>query len=213
MTAAFACGAASGLVGRAPHRQYRRMERRPGEVGEELAALMEAVALRRDRAAFAALFDRLAPRVKSYLMRLGLDAAVAEELTQEVMLIVWRRAASFDPRLAGVSTWVFTIARNKRIDALRRAAHPEIERDDPALVPAPEAAPDERTEAGQWERRLAAAIAELPREQASLLRQSFFDDRSHSEIARSSGLPLGTVKSRLRLAMARLRQAFKDGPR
>ncbi len=213
MTAALAYGPASGLVGRGPHRQYRRMERRPGEVGEELAALMEAVALRHDRAAFATLFDRLAPRVKSYLMRLGLDAAVAEELTQEVMLIVWRRAASFDRRLAGVGTWVFTIARNKRIDALRRGAHPEIERDDPALVPAPEAAPDERTDAGQWERRLAAAIAELPQEQASLLRQSFFDDRSHSEIARSSSLPLGTVKSRLRLAMARLRQAFKDEPR
>ena len=133
---------------------------------------------------------------------------------QEVMLLVWRRAETYDPAQASASTWVFTIARNKRIDALRREHRPEIDPDDPALVPAlvperPDSA-DRRVELRESTSRLRAALKELPAEQAELLRLAYFEDKPHSAISAERGLPLGTVKSRLRLAVERLRKALRD---
>ncbi len=175
-----------------------------------LVDLIGRIARHRERAAFVALFDHFAPRIKAYLARLGCDDASAEELTQEVMLAVWRRAASFNPGLAAVSTWVFTIARNKRIDRLRRERRPEIEPDDPALVPEPEAPADVALEAAQAGGRLRAAIAGLPDEQQQLVLMAFFEDKSHRAIAAETRLPLGTVKSRIRLALIRLRGALES---
>ncbi|NWG46436.1 MAG: sigma-70 family RNA polymerase sigma factor [Alphaproteobacteria bacterium] len=175
-----------------------------------MAELVLAIAERRDRAAFAELFAVYAPRVKGYLMRLGSDGAQAEEVTQDVMLTLWRKADSFDRRLASVSTWVFTIARNRRIDRLRRERFPQIDADDPILAPAPPPSPDETIDQAQREERLRRAIAELPGEQADLLRRAFYGETSHRDLAAALGLPLGTVKSRLRLALARLRKAM-DG--
>lgn len=172
--------------------------------------LLLAVGRARDRAAFAALFDHFAPRLKAYLRRLGSDAHASEELVQEVMLLVWRRAETFDPAQASASTWVFTIARNRRIDALRREQRPEIDPDDPALVPAPVEPADRALEVAQANVRLQAALKELPPEQAELLRLAYFEDKPHSAIAAERGLPLGTVKSRLRLALDRLRKALRD---
>ena len=103
-----------------------------------LTRLVEAVAHARDRSAFASLFAYFAPRIKAYLMRGGADAGTAEEITQEAMIAVWRRADTFDPAQATVSTWVFTIARNKRIDLLRRERRADYDPDDPAFVPAAE---------------------------------------------------------------------------
>lgn len=174
------------------------------------AELLEAVAQHQDKRAFARLFGHFAPRVKAYLRRLGAGDGLAEELAQEVLLTVWRRAHLYDRRQAGASTWIFTIARNKRIDAIRRERWPEVDPEDPALVPeAPESA-DRMVEAGQRQDRLRAAVAELPEEQALLLRLSFFEDKSHSVIAEELDLPLGTVKSRLRLALSRLRSRLED---
>jgi RNA polymerase sigma-70 factor (ECF subfamily) len=185
-------------------------------VGEELqgaeppfADLLVAVAQRQDRAAFAALFGHFAPRLKGYVRRLGMEEARAEELAQEVMLIVWRRAALYDPAQASVSTWIFTIARNRRIDALRRERRPEIDQDDPALVRDPDPVADVLIEQGELAARLHEAVAELPEEQAVVLRKNFFEDKAHSAIALELALPLGTVKSRLRLALAKLRQAMR----
>ncbi|MBI3514800.1 MAG: sigma-70 family RNA polymerase sigma factor [Proteobacteria bacterium] len=175
-----------------------------------LVDLIGRIARHRERDAFVALFDHFAPRIKAYLVRLGSDDANAEELTQEVMLAVWRRAASFNPSLAAVSTWVFTIARNKRIDRLRRERRPEIEPDDPALVPEPETPADVALEAAQTGGRLRAAIADLPGEQQQLLLMAFFEDKSHSAIAAETRLPLGTVKSRIRLALIRLRGTLES---
>lgn len=172
--------------------------------------LMAAVAERRDRRAFRALFDHFGPRVKAYLLRLGADAATAEDVVQDVMLVVWHRAAQFDRRKASLSTWIFTIARNRRIDVLRRERRPEIDPDDPALARAPEDRADEVVEAGQANGLLRQAVATLPEEQALLLQQAYFEDKSHSEIALEFDLPLGTVKSRLRLALGKLRAALKD---
>jgi RNA polymerase sigma-70 factor (ECF subfamily) len=181
---------------------------------QEHARALQAIVEHGDRQAFARLFRFFAPRVKAYLMRLGSDDAAAEDLMQDVMLTVWRRAPTYDPALAGVSTWVFTIARNRRIDALRRVRQPPVDANEPALVPSAPPPPDSAVAAQQWEGRIAAAIATLPPEQAQMLKLAYFDDRSHSDIAEALKLPLGTVKSRLRLAIGRLRSVFQpeDSP-
>ncbi|MEX0922320.1 MAG: sigma-70 family RNA polymerase sigma factor [Rhodovibrionaceae bacterium] len=179
-------------------------------VAEDLAVLLARVADHRDRMAFALLFEHFAPRLKAYLMRLGAGATSAEELTQEAMIMVWRKAGSFDVSQAGVSTWVFRIARNKRIDALRREKRPEFDPEDPALVP--EAPEDAATAVarGQAEAQLRAALKTLPEEQAEVVRLAYFEDLAHGAVAEKTGLPLGTVKSRLRLAMARLKAAMQE---
>ena len=166
---------------------------------------VEAIALRGDRDAFAKLFTHYAPRVKAYLMKLGLQNAQAEELTQEVMVTVWRKAATFDRRQASVGTWIFRIARNRRIDAFRRELRADYDQDDPALQPAPEAAPSDAVEAADREEAVAAAMGQLPPEQMELIRRAFYEGLTHREIAEATGLPLGTVKSRLRLAFDKLR--------
>jgi RNA polymerase sigma-70 factor (ECF subfamily) len=173
--------------------------------GSSFEELIVAIGARQDRSAFAALFAHFAPRVKAYLMRTGSDSSGADELTQEVMLLVWRKAERYDPAQANAATWIFTIARNKRIDRFRRDKHLEFDPDDPTLAPEPDDAPDERIEAAQQAQRLTGAIATLPDEQGSLLKLAFYEGKSHSMIATEVGLPLGTVKSRLRLALARLR--------
>ncbi len=174
------------------------------------AALMRRVAETQDREAFAALFAYYAPRVKSYLLRIGAGEALAEELAQEAMLVVWRKAALFDPAQASVSTWIFRIARNRRIDAARRDGKPALSAEEPMLAPAQTEAPDERLSALEREDAVRAALAELPPEQIALLQAAFYEGLSHSEIAAREGLPLGTVKSRIRLAFGRLR-AKLDG--
>jgi RNA polymerase sigma-70 factor (ECF subfamily) len=143
-------------------------------------------------------------------MQSGSDAGQAEEVAQEVMITVWRRAALFDRRLASASTWIFTIARNKRIDSIRRQRRPQIDFEDPAFVPDPVAPADRIFEEGEDAERVRAAIETLPEEQRALLRLAFFEDKPHSEIASLCSLPLGTVKSRIRLAMTRLRKQLKD---
>jgi RNA polymerase sigma-70 factor (ECF subfamily) len=170
-----------------------------------------SIARDRDRAAFARLFAHFAPRLKAYLARLGADAATADELVQEVMLLVWRRADTFDPTQANANTWVFAIARNKRIDGIRRERRPEIDPEDPALVPARPEAADDLVASRQDGIRLRAALEGLPPEQAALLREAYYEDKPHSQIAEESGLPLGTVKSRIRLALVRLRNSLRDG--
>ncbi len=168
------------------------------------SALIAAIATRGDRAAFATLFNHFAPRVKSYMLRLGATQEAAEELAQETMLIVWRRAGAFDGSRAAASTWIFTIARNLRIDALRRDRRPILGEDPSMAAPRP-ILPDATISATQDEIRIASAIGTLSADQARVVREAFFSDKPHSEIASDLGLPLGTVKSRLRLAMARLR--------
>ncbi|MFC6854068.1 sigma-70 family RNA polymerase sigma factor [Marivibrio halodurans] len=183
----------------------------PVEPGpEEHAAWMRAVAQERSKVAFARLFDHFAPRIKAYLVRSGSDMGAAEELVQEAMLIVWRRAESFDRAQASVATWMFTIARNKRIDAYRRMSRPELDPDDPALAPQPEPMQDDSVGADETAQAIRTAIADLPEEQAEMLRLAFYEDLAHSEIAEKTGLPLGTVKSRLRLAIGKMRGLVDD---
>ncbi len=186
-----------------------RIETREKVDRAQLARWVEAVAKDRSRVAFAHLFDYFAPRVKGYIIRLGADPAGAEEIVQDVMLTVWRKAEQFDSRQASASTWLFTIARNRRIDILRRERHPGFDPDDPMFVPESDPAPDDAVVAGQREARLHAAMVDLPNEQRDLLHLAFFQGLSHREIAEQTGIALGTVKSRLRLAFTRLRQALE----
>jgi RNA polymerase sigma factor (sigma-70 family) len=175
---------------------------------ERLSDLIRAVAESRDREAFAALFRHYAPRIKAYCRRTGSDEAMAEELVQEAMVAVWRNADRFDPSRAGPSTWVFTIARNRRIDLIRRERRPEAEPDaDDAATEQADPEPDAaaRLSAAQESRLLHDNLRGLPDDQASVLRMAYFEDRPHTEISAALGVPLGTVKSRIRLALARLR--------
>ncbi|MBS0562388.1 MAG: sigma-70 family RNA polymerase sigma factor [Proteobacteria bacterium] len=179
------------------------------EPADNHAAWIVAIARRQDRKAFAGLFAHFAPRVKTYLLRRGCDAARAEELAQEAMLSVWRKAALYDPSRATAAAWIFAIARNLWIDAVRRSRLPPPALD-PSDEPAPEPLADTLLVADDRARRLHAALQDLRPEQIEPLRLAFFEDRSHAEIEQLLGVPLGTVKSRLRLALSRLRAALGD---
>jgi RNA polymerase sigma-70 factor (ECF subfamily) len=181
---------------------------RPAEIAE-LDDLLGRVAAHRDRAAFAFLFAHFAPRVKAYLMRLGAPSPVAEELAQEALLSVWRKAHLFDPSKASAATWLFTIARNLRIDAIRREKRPEFDPED--FMPEPDPDADEGLMLAENEGRLRLALKQLPADQIQVVELSFFADKPHSQIAQELGIPLGTVKSRLRLAMGRLKRAMGGG--
>ena len=172
--------------------------------------LMEAVAVRADRQAFAELFTYYAPRLKGYAMRLNADPALAEEIVQDVMAAVWRKAATFDRTQASVSTWLFRIARNRRIDLFRRADKPAFDPEEPLVLPAAVETPDARVEALDAERIVRAAMAELPADQLQIVRLAFYEGYSHSEIAERLTLPLGTVKSRMRLAFAKMKGRLTD---
>lgn len=178
----------------------------PKSDNAQLMELLLKVRDQQDEAAFVALFRHFAPRLKAFLMRSGIDAAMAEECAQEVMTTLWQKAAQFDPSRASVATWVFTIARNKSIDALRRSRRPEPE----DLPWGPDAEPDQEEALGlaQECERLTEALADLPEKQRDMLQKAYFGDMSHSEIAEITGLPLGTIKSRIRLALDRLRHAL-----
>lgn len=174
------------------------------------ADLLVAVAGRQDREAFAELFAYYAPRVKSYLLRLGADGALAEEISQDVMVTVWRKAALFDRAQASVSTWIFRIARNRRIDLFRRSKRPDLDPQEEMILPSGVEAPDARIEAMETEARVRAAMKDLPEEQVLLLKLAFYEGLSHSEIAARLGAPLGTVKSRIRLAFAKMKVRLGD---
>jgi RNA polymerase sigma factor (sigma-70 family) len=176
--------------------------------GPRLAELVRRIAVDGDRAAFAELFGLLAPRVKAFLMRLGCDGSTAEELVQDVMLAVWHRAGQFDPARAAVVTWVFTIARNGRIDRLRRDRWIGPDPEDPIFAPDLVESAEAGIEIAERQSRLHQAIADLPEEQAQLIHMAYFRDMAHSGIATEQNLPLGTVKSRLRLAVSRLKKAL-----
>ncbi|MCB9992861.1 MAG: sigma-70 family RNA polymerase sigma factor [Hyphomicrobiaceae bacterium] len=183
---------------------------RPGTPDRNLDHALIAVARNRDVAAFELVFRHYAPKVRAFMLKRAAAHAEAEELMQETMTKVWKEAARFDPEKGSVSGWIFTIARNVRIDAVRKTKRPEFDPDDPALVPTPVATADEVLDHNEDARRLGAAMKVLPAEQLELIRLSFFEDMPHGQIAEKLALPLGTVKSRIRLAFAKLRDALGD---
>jgi len=182
----------------------------PSASSVDYAERIVAVANHGDRAAFGQLFEYFGPRLKSYFIRAGLAASQAEELAQETMLSVWRKADQFDPSRAGASTWIFVIARNLRIDLLRRQRSEQSAVSDPFETSEAPLLADETVGAAEREAQVRAALQQLSPEQSAVVRLSFFSDTPHGEIAKQLNIPLGTVKSRIRLAVARLRELLGD---
>ena len=176
---------------------------------DELRRLVNALADHRDKAAFARLFNHFAPRLITFFSRSGVARETAEEITQETMIAVWNKASLYDPAQAGVATWVFTIARNLRVDRVRREGRrsrtefDEIE--ESTFAPSSE----DYFLANERDARVRLAVDALPDDQAAVVRMSFFGQKPHTDIARELAIPLGTVKSRLRLAMAKIRDAWE----
>ena len=165
------------------------------------------ISTKKDEEAFSNLFSHFAPRIKSFLMKSGADATTAEECAQDTMVTVWHKAYLFDPTRAAASTWIFTIARNKRIDLARRNNRPEPEDLPWGSDPEPDASDVIMMQ--QETTLLAEAVKNLPLKQRSIVERAFYADLSHQEIAEETGLPLGTIKSRIRLALQRLRHNMK----
>ena len=177
---------------------------------DDLNRLMQAVAHDRDRAAFRQLFEYFSPRVKALIQRQGATPDVADEIVQETMVNIWRKAGQFDAERASAATWVFTIARNQRIDLIRKANRPMPDMEDPSMAPAPEQSASENMVQAEEASSIRAAVASLPAEQREIIQHAFFDDKTHIEVAQSLDLPLGTVKSRIRLAMKRIKSRLGE---
>jgi RNA polymerase sigma-70 factor, ECF subfamily len=171
----------------------------------DFADLLFRVGSARDRTAFARIFDYFAPRVKSFMMRKGASAELAEDLVQETMIAVWSKATLYAPERGAVSTWVFTIARNLRIDRLRRESSAHFTDLEGFDAPSDDVPGDEALNRLQEDTHVARALAQIPAEQRELLILSYVEDVPQSMIAERLKLPLGTVKSRMRLAYRRMR--------
>ena len=182
-----------------------RMTKERPLAGVDYSRLIVAVARAADRDAFTALFEHFAPRVKTYLVKTGSDDALADELAQETLLSVWRKAASFDPSRATAATWIFTIARNLRVDRFRKEWREVAVGDELPDAADDTAAPDENLSGDERGERVRQALRTLPADQIKVIELSFFEEAPHAEIARALGIPLGTVKSRIRIAMTKLR--------
>lgn len=178
---------------------------------DRFAALAQAVAERRDQLAFRELFDHFAPRLNYWLRRRGLPADEAEELVQEVMTVLWHRASLYDAGRSSLSTWLFRIARNRHIDMQRRTRNKLLDGNDPLLQPDEQPEAENAFECEERDARVREALMRIPGDQMELVRASFFLGYSHTEIATCTGLPLGTVKSRIRLAFTHLRRALETG--
>jgi len=176
----------------------------------ELDNLLTAVGSSRDGQAFALLFDHFRPRVHAQMVRFGLAPVAAEDVTQDVMTTIWRKAHLYDARKSAAATWIFQIARNRGIDLRRR--NRELSCDGKAFVAIPDDSEpsDEQIESARHEAHVRAALGALPPAQFDIIRLAFFEGLTHTAIARQLNLPLGTVKSRLRLAFARMRRLLAD---
>jgi RNA polymerase sigma-70 factor (ECF subfamily) len=182
----------------------------PAARAHQLDDLLTAVGAERDGEAFTVLFDHFRPRVQAQMLRQGLAPFAAADVAQDVMETVWRKAHLFDRRKAAAATWVFHIARNRRIDVRRRSREHMFSIEDLFAIPDPTEASDDCVDAAQREQRVHAALDALPPDQFTLVRLAFFEGLSHATISEQTRLPLGTVKSRLRLAFCRLRRFLRD---
>lgn len=181
----------------------------PRPTASEFAESILKIANDRDETAFDALFRYFAPRIKSYCLRLGADPSGAEEITQEAMVSIWRNAAQFDPSRASPSTWIFTIARNLTIDRFRKTRRPQFDPNDPALVPDDQPSPDLLVEQTEKQENVRKIMDTLSSNERNVLMLSFYENLSHGEISKQLSIPLGTVKSRIRLAFAKIRSTLE----
>lgn len=177
--------------------------------GKDWALLVSSIAATANANAFKSLFNHFAPRVKSFMLRSGLSEGAAEEIAQETLMTVWRKAEQYNADKAAVSTWIFTIARNKKIDKFRKDSRPLPDVNDPSFSMYEAACPEEATEQSLNADLLYEALETLPDDQKEVLVLSFIKDNPHREIAEQLNIPLGTVKSRIRLGLSRLRDRIE----
>jgi RNA polymerase sigma-70 factor (ECF subfamily) len=177
---------------------------------QDLTDLLVDVRDAQDRAAFARLFEHYAPRVKSYALKLGSDTTMAEEIAQQTLMQVWRKSHLFDESKAQAGTWIFRIARNLRLDLLRREKH--FDYDEDGLNQIEDERDDQETCLARMENaeRIQVALRTLPADQIEIIHLSFYEGLSHGQIAQELDLPLGTVKSRMRLAFKKIRTALGE---
>jgi len=176
-----------------------------------MSDLLSQIATQRSDEAFRRLFEEFGPRIRHYMRRRGADAATAEELAQETLLTVWRKAALYSSDKGTPASWIFTIARNLRINRLQReVVWQELSNEQADAIPSEDAAPDDKVAERQRQVRVQAVLAELPADQRAVITLAFIEGLSQNEIARRLSLPLGTVKSRMRLAYQRVRDALED---
>jgi RNA polymerase sigma-70 factor (ECF subfamily) len=169
-----------------------------------VAAILN-IAESQDIGSFKKIFEYFSPRLKSFLMKSGAEESIAEEIIQETMTIIWTKADYYDPKVASPSTWIYTIARNKKIDILRKSRKAILEDIETAVLPAVEPKTEENIEHDQKFDLIAQQLDSLPKDQLDLLKMNFFEEKSHGEISELTGIPLGTVKSRIRLALEKIR--------
>lgn len=177
--------------------------------GADAERLMKRISEFRDKTAFQELYRLYAPRLKGFFLKAGCESDVAEEISQETMISVWRKAAMFDPAKAKFSTWLFTVARNKRIDLIRRQNRPQIDETMYLATVEPIEMPDEQVSQIHDRAQVEAILKYLPAEQLHVLKMAFFEEKSHQMIADETGIPLGTIKSRIRLALGRLKTVLE----
>lgn len=174
------------------------------------ANLIRRIAEDRDKSAFRELYDRYAGRIKGVMIKGGALNDEADEAAQEAMLAIWRKAETFDPARAPASAWIFAIARNRRIDMIRRWSRPAPDPNDPLYAPDPPTPAEAEVAAANRDARVREAVQGLNAEQRTAVHLAFFEGLSHPEVAKRMGSPVGTVKSRLRLAAERLKGALGD---
>jgi RNA polymerase sigma-70 factor (ECF subfamily) len=176
-----------------------------------MSDLMTRIATQSSEEAFRALFEEFGPRLRRYMLQQGADPELAEELTQETLVTVWRKAGLYSADKGSPSTWIFTIARNLRIDRIRRQkVWQELTEEHEATIPSEDMPADVMVDQRQRQARVQAALRDLPAEQVEAVTLAFIEGLPHSEIAERLSLPLGTVKSRIRLAYAKLRSALEE---
>ena len=182
--------------------------RTPGDKLSQLTECLEKVAENQDRQAFEKLFDHYAPLIRAYSLARepGADL-VADELVQEVMTRVWLKADKYNSKLANLNTWIFTLARNCRIDYLRRNSRYLTEIDPTDLfnnIEDETPGPFQRVQQSRAEENIRAELKNLPAEQSEILTKVYLEGKSHQQASDELKLPLGTVKSRVRLALKKL---------
>ena len=181
------------------------LDEKKDEGAKTLDNYLESIARYRDTKSFELLYNHFAPRIKAFIIKQGTDSQLAEEIVQESMVNVWRKAHQFDSKKASAATWIFTIARNRRIDILRKISRPNPDPNDPAFVPDPQLSSLEVVDKEQEAKKLAKIISSLPLDQQTVLKLAFFGEKAHAEVATELNIPLGTVKSRIRLALKKIR--------
>ncbi len=182
----------------------------PPGTAQYWALRMIAIAERSDRSAFQEIFDYYGPRIKSFLIKNGQTAGFAEEIAQETLLTVWHKADRFNPALASVSTWIFTIARNKKIDRLRKDSRPLPDVNDPSFSRSGDVCPEKSAWHSINANKVHVALSKLPADQRQVLAMAFIEDKAHARISETLGIPLGTVKSRIRIGMNKLRSLLAE---